>query len=562
MGRAFIGLMSGTSLDGIDGVVVDFSDSRATAPSIRVLAHEHRDFGASLRGELQSLNRSGADEIHRAALAGNALARDYAAVIESLLERSAMAAPGDVVAIGCHGQTVRHRPGEFDGTGYTDFQLNAPALLAELTRIDVIADFRSRGMWPRAARVRRWCRRFIARSSAAAPIAPSPSMNLGGIANLSLLARDGTTTGFDCGPADTLLDLWCRRTTGQPFDRDGAMAARGSVDARLLDALRAESFFALPPPKSTGLDRFNADWLDPRLARVRAQPRLRPEDVQATLAELTARVCADACRTYADDAVELIVCGGGAFNADLMARLARTMTPTPVVASSERGLPPDHVEAAAFAWLARAFVERMPGNIAPVTGATGPRLLGALYPRRLRRRRTMKKAASRRLLQVDRLRQAKLEPQPQVGGRVRVLDHELRALQVVLVVDLGAAARYCRLIASMSRVTPFLLIDVSSSLTISSKVKPYWKPEQPPPCTNTRSLRSGLPSSSTSSFTLFAALSVKTNGGGGASASGELMMLSATALMRRSWKARTPIIDEPAGVRVVRISADVAGPCK
>jgi anhydro-N-acetylmuramic acid kinase len=144
--------------------------------------------------------------------------------------------------------------------------------------------------------------------------------------------------------------------------------------------LRAEPYFALPAPKSTGLDLFNAEWLDARLERAQAQPRLRGEDVQATLAELTARVCADACRAYGADATELIVCGGGAFNADLMARLARTMAPTPVIASGKRGLPPDQVEAAAFAWLARAFVERLPGNVASATGAAGPRVLGALYP--------------------------------------------------------------------------------------------------------------------------------------------------------------------------------------
>jgi anhydro-N-acetylmuramic acid kinase len=376
MSRAYIGLMSGTSLDGIDGVVVDFPGSDDGAAPIRVIAHEHRDFGASLRRDLQSLNRSGADEIHRAALAGNALARDYGALVKTLLEQASLAR-ADIVAIGCHGQTVRHRPAEFDGTGYT-VQLNAPALLAELTNIDVIADFRSRDIaagGQGAPLVPAFHRAIFGRADRAVAV-----LNLGGIANLSLLARAGMTTGFDCGPANALLDLWCQRTTGRPFDRNGAEAARGNVDTRLLDALRAEPYFALAPPKSTGIDLFNAEWLDARLGRAQAQPRLRAEDVQATIAELTARVCADACRTYGADAAELIVCGGGAFNADLMARLARTMAPTPVVASGERGLPPDQVEAAAFAWLARAFVERIPGNFASATGAAGPRVLGALYP--------------------------------------------------------------------------------------------------------------------------------------------------------------------------------------
>jgi len=374
----FIGLMSGTSLDGIDGVVVEFASRAEKHPAapLRIQAHAHRDFGAELLGELRALNRSGTDEIHRSALAANALARALAALVETLLEQASLDR-ADVVAIGCHGQTVRHRPGEFDGIGYT-VQLNSPALLAELTGIDVIADFRSRD---------------VAAGGQGAPLVPAfhravfgradrtvAVINLGGIANLSLLSRDGMTTGFDCGPANALLDVWCLRTSGQPFDRGGAVAARGAVDARLLDVLRAEPYFALAPPKSTGLDLFNAEWLDARLAGAAAPARLTAEDVQATLAELTARVCADACRRYGADAAELIVCGGGAYNADLMARLARAMASTPVVASGERGLPPDQVEAAAFAWLARAFVERIPGNVAAVTGAAGPRLLGALYP--------------------------------------------------------------------------------------------------------------------------------------------------------------------------------------
>jgi anhydro-N-acetylmuramic acid kinase len=380
MSHAFIGLMSGTSLDGIDGVVVEFAhDPRMRASeSMRVVAHAHRDFAADLRQELRALNRSDVDEIHRSALAGNALARDCAGLVETLLEKAAQRR-SDIVAIGCHGQTVRHRPGEFDGTGYT-VQLNAPALLAELTGIDVIADFRSRDVaagGQGAPLVPAFHRAIFGRADQAVAV-----LNLGGIANLSLLLPDGAATGFDCGPANTLLDLWCLRTIGAPFDRAGAIAARGAVDSRLLDVLRAEPYFALTPPKSTGLDRFNAEWLDEGLARADALARLTSQDVQATLAELTARVCADACRAYGADAAELVVCGGGAFNADLMTRLRRLLAPTPVVASSERGLPPDQVEAAAFAWLARAFVERIPGNVAAVTGAAGPRLLGALYPAR------------------------------------------------------------------------------------------------------------------------------------------------------------------------------------
>ena len=376
MSTVFIGLMSGTSLDGIDGVLVDFAPGAAS--SVRVIEHARAEFPPALRRELLALNSSSNDEIHRGALAANALGRAYAAVVEALLAR----APVDrdqVVAIGCHGQTVRHRPGEFDGLGYT-VQLNAPALLAELSGIDVVADFRSRD---------------VAAHGQGAPLAPAfhravfghqqqalAVLNLGGIANLTSIRADGSVVGFDCGPANTLLDRWCAAETGRPFDIGGAWAASGQVDARLLDALLGESYFSLPIPKSTGRDLFDGAWLDARLVLGEARPRLRPEDIQATLSQLSARTCADACRAYAPDAAEVIVCGGGARNVDLLARLSRLLAPMRVVTSAERGLPVDQVEAAAFAWLARAFVRREPGNIASVTGAAGPRVLGALYPAR------------------------------------------------------------------------------------------------------------------------------------------------------------------------------------
>ena len=377
MNALFIGLMSGTSLDGLDGVLADFS-ATGGIDRIRVIAHAKRDFPPTLREAFAALNQSGTDEIHRAALAATALARESAALVETLCTSSSIARDL-IVAIGSHGQTVRHRPGEFDGVGYT-VQLNAPALLAELSGIDVVADFRSRDVaagGQGAPLVPAFHRAVFARPEATVAV-----LNLGGIANLTVLYRSGATVGFDCGPANTLLDLWSAHTSGRPFDTGGALAATGTVDARLLEGLRAEPFFALAPPKSTGLDLFNAGWLDDRLAGADARTRLRPSDVQATLAELTAQVVAEACRQHARDAVELIVCGGGAFNLDLMSRLERLLAPMPVVVSSARGLPADQVEAAAFAWLARAFVERRPGNVPRATGAAGPRVLGALYPAR------------------------------------------------------------------------------------------------------------------------------------------------------------------------------------
>ena len=205
-------------------------------------------------------------------------------------------------------------------------------------------------------------------------------LNLGGIANLSCIDAAGHTVGFDCGPANVLLDLWCTEHTGAAYDAAGAWSAGGRVDLPLLQALEAEPFFDRPAPKSTGRDLFDRAWLQGKLDASANAADLQARDVQATLAELTARSCAAGLQRYGHDAHELIVCGGGAFNGDLMARLAQLLAPLPVVASGERGVPPDQVEAAAFAWLARAFVHRLPGNLIGATGAAGPRVLGALYP--------------------------------------------------------------------------------------------------------------------------------------------------------------------------------------
>ena len=377
MAPLFIGLMSGTSLDGIDAVLASFDDVTGAARP-RILAHAKRDFPRSLASELMALNWSGSDEIHRGALAANALAREYAALVGTLLDGTSVER-SNVAAVGCHGQTVRHRPREFDGIGYT-VQLNAPALLAELCGIDVVADFRSRDVaagGQGAPLVPAFHRAMFGRDGATIAV-----LNLGGIANLTVLEGSGATTGFDCGPANALLDLWCNASTGQAFDADGAWAHGGVVDRRLLDALLDEPYFSLRPPKSTGRDLFHREWLDARLTAAEAHQRLSDRDVQATLAELTAETCARALRDHGAGESEVIVCGGGAFNADLMARLRRAMAPTPLVVSDARGLPPDQVEATAFAWLARAFLRREPGNIASVTGASGPRILGALHPAR------------------------------------------------------------------------------------------------------------------------------------------------------------------------------------
>jgi anhydro-N-acetylmuramic acid kinase len=367
--EAFVGLMSGTSLDGGDAVLALASDSGG----LQGAGHVHQPFGPGLRGELLALNRSGADELHRAALATNALMHHYAEAVRALLATAGRPA-ADVTAIGAHGQTVRHRPGEFDGTGYT-LQLMNGALLAELTGIPVVCDFRSRD---------------VAAGGQGAPLVPAfhadrfgqagqaqAVLNVGGIANLTLLDGADGVRGFDCGPGNVLMDAWAQQQKGRPFDADGAWAAQGLVHPGLLAALLSEPFLALPPPKSTGRDLFTTDWLQPRLAALDSP--LAAADVMATLAEFTAMAAVQALRRHAPNSAQLVVCGGGAFNAHLMQRLA-ALSGRPVMSSVAFGVPPEQVEALAFAWLARIRVQGKPGSIPGVTGAAGPRVLGALYP--------------------------------------------------------------------------------------------------------------------------------------------------------------------------------------
>ena len=373
----YIGLMSGTSMDGVDGVLVDFSADGSQG--LRVLADAHAAMPASLGAELLALNTSGPDELQRAALAANALARLQAEVVAHLLNKTDTE-PDAVRAVGSHGQTVRHRPGEFDGTGLT-LQLNNGALLAEACGIDVVCDFRSRD---------------VAAGGQGAPLVPAfhrdvfasatprAVLNIGGIANVTILpstdapAAEAALVGFDTGPGNALMDHWCRLHTGQPFDDDGRWAASGQVDGVLLVELMSDAWFRKAPPKSTGRDLFNADWLAQALAR--AGVTRAPADVQATLLELTARGAIDAIRACAPGTRELLVCGGGARNGALMARLAALWPGLAVAATDSAGLPAQQVEAAAFAWLARQFIERRPGNHPGVTGAAGLRVLGALYP--------------------------------------------------------------------------------------------------------------------------------------------------------------------------------------
>jgi anhydro-N-acetylmuramic acid kinase len=347
----YIGLMSGTSMDGVDGVLADFADGKITT-----IKAAFTTFPPALRSELMVLQANSDNEIEREALAANQLAACYAECVAALVPN----APGPVAAIAVHGQTIRHRP----ELGFTR-QTNNPSLLAELTGIDVIADFRSRD---------------IAAGGQGAPLVPAfhqaqfgqPGqnrvvVNIGGIGNISVLRADGRVSGFDTGPGNVLMDAWIGRHLGKEYDADGAWAATGKLNPVLLGVLLEEPYFAQPAPKSTGRDLFHAEWLDARLAQC---PGLPPEDVQATLTALTALTIARAINDEIADVDAVYVCGGGAYNGTLLRELAAAL-----------GVPPNRVEAMVFAWLAHRFDERQPGNLPSVTGARGERILGALYPR-------------------------------------------------------------------------------------------------------------------------------------------------------------------------------------
>ena len=366
-GELFLGLISGTSADGIDVALTSFDP----APRLHAaLTHAYPD---ELRQRILKLaqgdGRIALDELGALDVE---IARSFAAAANTLLQRE-LVATGTIAALGSHGQTVRHRPAQ--RPPYT-LQLGDANVIAELTGITTVADFR---------------RRDMAAGGQGAPLAPAfhaamlPHdthtrivLNLGGIANVTILPGDTnrSVTGFDTGPASCLLDAWAQQHLGTAFDTDGAFAARGTFDADLLARLLADPYFAAPPPKSTGREVFHPTWLQEHLHAL----AITPADVQATLVALTARSIADAVRRHATDAREVLVCGGGVHNRVLMQAIARELAPVPVASTAARGLDPDFVEAMLFAWLAR---ERIAGRaveaLPAVTGARGARVLGGVY---------------------------------------------------------------------------------------------------------------------------------------------------------------------------------------
>lgn len=359
----YLGVMSGTSLDGLDIALIDLEQR------ISLLATHYIPMPESLRQAMLDLCSSGPDEIARAALAENEWVRLAAEGIHHLLEGQNLG-PEDVRAIGSHGQTVRHEPLH----GFT-VQIGNPALLAELTGITVVGDFR---------------RRDVAAGGQGAPLVPAfhealflsagerlAVLNIGGFSNLTLIEQDKPVAGFDCGPGNVLLDAWINEKLGRSYDANGAWATSGTVLPGLLKSLLSDAFFAGTGPKSTGRELFNLTWLQHHLS---TQPQAADEDVQATLLELTALSIVDSLQRAQEATQTVLVCGGGAHNSALMARLASLLPGARVSSTADQGVDPDWVEAMAFAWLAHCCLEGIAGNRPSVTGAKGLRVLGAIYP--------------------------------------------------------------------------------------------------------------------------------------------------------------------------------------
>ncbi len=355
-------------MDGADAVLASFD----THGKPHVIDRSEAGFSPTLREEFLALNRSGTDELARSAMAANALAEVYAQAVKKILMRSGILA-SQIAAIGAHGQTVRHQP----ALGYT-IQLNAPAYLAELTGIAVVADFRSRD---------------VAAGGQGAPLVPMfhagvfasehcrAILNLGGIGNVTVLHPGQNPVGFDTGPANVLMDLWCEIHTGKAYDKEGGWGASGVIQTDLLTHLiESEPWFALNAPKSTGRDLFHRQWLESRVNHLSSgKAPFKPQDVQATLRALTAKSATDAIKKYAPNASDLLVCGGGARNTALMSELQQRL-PCPVHTTEHAGIATQDVEALAFAWLAWAHQQGIAAGNPAITGARGARILGATWP--------------------------------------------------------------------------------------------------------------------------------------------------------------------------------------
>lgn len=364
MNQLYIGLMSGTSLDGLDAVLVDFSN-----PIPKVLQSLSQDYPQALKKRVLKLCTPGDNEIDIMGDVDVELGQWFAQAVEKLLE-NAQVSSNNVVAIGSHGQTIRHRP---DNKHRFSLQIGDPNTLAYLTGISTIADFR---------------RLDIAAGGQGAPLVPAfhhavfgseqedrVILNIGGIANITYLpAGSDSVTGFDTGPGNVLMDAWMQSYYDKGYDANGDIARSGEVQTELLNNLLSDPFFQLPPPKSTGREHFNMDWLNHHIHKTMAA-----RDTLATLCEFTAISASEAIKTHGKTAETCFVCGGGARNVYLMERIQHHLGNIKVSTTDELGLASDWVEAAAFAWLAYRRINQLPGNLPAVTGAKEPVLLGSIY---------------------------------------------------------------------------------------------------------------------------------------------------------------------------------------
>lgn len=376
MGENFVGLMSGTSLDGVDAVVADFS----TFPP-RCLATHALPIAPELRQRILALCTEGENEIERMGQLDVELGELFSEAALQVVEQTGLS-PEQITAIGSHGQTIRHEPAA--ERPFT-LQLGDPNTIAQRTGVTTVADFR---------------RRDLAAGGQGAPLAPAyhgwllrarrgAVVNIGGMANVTVLPESdgGEIVGYDTGPGNVLMNAWAERALGQTMDRDGAFARQGKISTALLALMREEPFFALSPPKSTGRETFNGGWIERSLSRLKLElphkGALDAADVAATLCELTAVTIAAAVQRHGLESRELWVCGGGACNPFLLERIGANLPGWEVDSTAAVGVDPEWVEAMAFAWLARRTLQGESGNLPSVTGAGQSTILGAVFPVKL-----------------------------------------------------------------------------------------------------------------------------------------------------------------------------------
>ena len=368
MGELYIGLISGTSADAIDAVLVDFAFNPP-----RVINSLNLNLPDSIKSEIQDLNSPGNNEIERMAKLDVELGRLFARAVNQLVRDSKLAG-SDIVAIGSHGQTIRHIP---DRDTPTSYQIGDPNIIVEETGICTVADFR---------------RRDMAAGGQGAPLVPAfhntvfrtnkknrVILNIGGIANITILPADKSSPvlGFDTGPGNALLDAWYRQHHADYFDKGGQWASTGKPQQKLLRKFMQDAFFSLPPPKSTGKEYFNLAWLQNGLGEFSS---VSAPDIQATLVALSINTIAAVIQDHAAETEEVIVCGGGVHNHYLMEELAKKLALDNISVAGLDGLDPDLVEAIAFAWLAKQTLANKTGNMKEVTGARRDTVLGAIYP--------------------------------------------------------------------------------------------------------------------------------------------------------------------------------------